>query len=246
MVDYLGADLETADPVDAVDLERDASRVVDAAACQLGGMQRSYEPVYPRHLGRRFYVSVGAKFAVASTVAAIWLLFSIWLAIPWLRDTSHLLGLVPAIILVTLLAFIPGALVAFLVASLLLDKQPRLTVHSPRVPVTVLIAARNESGAIGETIQYLAAQDYEGPLRVVLVDNGSSDDTADLARTARKNVRWTSASSQNLNQERVMLSIPDWRRLPRRWSSRSTPTRSSIARPCVSWWPDTARHLATS
>jgi biofilm PGA synthesis N-glycosyltransferase PgaC len=84
--------------------------------------------------------------------------------------------------MITLIAFIPGGLVCFLVASLLFDRQPRLTVAHPTTGVTVLIAARNEAQNIGQTIAYLATQDCDGPCHVVLVDNGSSDDTIEVAR----------------------------------------------------------------
>jgi biofilm PGA synthesis N-glycosyltransferase PgaC len=144
-------------------------------------MHRSHTP--PDDGGRRrIYLTVRTKFSVAVAFAACWVGFSVWLAIPWIHDTARVLGVLPAIVLVSLLAFIPGWLVAFLVASLLLDRQPRLTVHNPTMPVTVLIAARNEAGAISQTLEYLAKQDYEGPLEVVLVDNGSTDGTAAIAR----------------------------------------------------------------
>ena len=148
----------------------------------VGGMRRSYAPadsLWPR---RRLYVPVATKFVLASTAALAWVAFSVWLALPWIADTSHVLGLAGALVVVSLLAFVPGGLVAFLVVSLLLDRQPQLTVLHPTTPVTVLIAARNEAEAIGETLEYLAAQDYAGPLQVVLVDNGSTDGTATVAR----------------------------------------------------------------
>ncbi len=37
---------------------------------------------------------------------------------------------------------------------------------------------------IAQSIGSLAAQDYPGPFRIVLVDDGSSDGTAELARRA--------------------------------------------------------------
>ena len=156
-------------------------RPVPAPPPGAGAMQRSYLAARDEARGR-FYVTVGTKFVLAGAAAALWLGFSVWLAMPWLRDTARVIGFVPALVIVSLLAFVPGALVAFLVASLLLDRQPPLKVLHPEVPVTVLIAARNESERIGETLEYLAGQDYDGPLRVVLVDNGSTDDTAGLAR----------------------------------------------------------------
>ena len=146
-------------------------------------MQRSYAPGDTTAAARRFYVTVGTKFAIASAAASLWVALSVWVALPWVADTAHVFGLVAAVVIVTLLAFIPGGLVAFLVVSLLLDRQPKLTVLDPTVPVTVVIAARNEAEVIGETLEYLADQDYDGPLQVVLVDNGSSDGTAAVART---------------------------------------------------------------
>jgi biofilm PGA synthesis N-glycosyltransferase PgaC len=92
--------------------------------------------------------------------------------------------IVPAIIIVSLLAFLPGFVVAFLMAGLAFDRQPPMRVTSPREPITVLIAARNEESAIGDTVRSLAQQDYEGPLRVIVIDNGSSDHTTDVARAA--------------------------------------------------------------
>src|SRR5579864_6624343 len=144
-------------------------------------MRSSYSPSAGDPRRARFYVSVRSKFTIATVAAFIWLAISIWLAIPWIRDTARVLTIVPAIILVAFVALLPGALVAFLVTSLLLDRQPPLTVHHPSAHVTVLIAARNEAGAIGQTIEYLAAQDYGGRLEVVLIDNGSTDGTAAVA-----------------------------------------------------------------
>lgn len=146
-----------------------------------GGMHRSYRAAPGDESRQHFYVTVRTKFAVSAAISALWVAFSVWLAIPWISDTAHYLGLPAAILLITLLAFIPGALVSFLVASLLFDRQPRLTVERPTTGVTVLIAARNEAEGIGETMKYLAEQDFDGQYRVILVDNGSTDDTAAIA-----------------------------------------------------------------
>jgi biofilm PGA synthesis N-glycosyltransferase PgaC len=42
--------------------------------------------------------------------------------------------------------------------------------------------------AIGSTIDYLMAQDYAGPIRVILADNNSTDNTVDVARQAAREV----------------------------------------------------------
>lgn len=73
---------------------------------------------------------------------------------------------------------------AFLVVSLLLDRQPPLKTEYPDKAVTILIAARNEADKIENTLKYIAKQDYNGEIRVLLVDNGSTDQTVEKARRA--------------------------------------------------------------
>ena len=48
--------------------------------------------------------------------------------------------------------------------------------------VSVVIPARDEADSIAACIASLLAQDYPGPSRIVLVDDGSSDGTGDIAR----------------------------------------------------------------
>ncbi|MBL6615003.1 MAG: glycosyltransferase [Reyranella sp.] len=49
--------------------------------------------------------------------------------------------------------------------------------------VVAVVPARNEADVIARSIGSLLAQDYPGPFRVVLVDDGSSDGTAAVAKT---------------------------------------------------------------
>jgi poly-beta-1,6-N-acetyl-D-glucosamine synthase len=105
---------------------------------------------------RRLYVSITVKFLVAQGLSAGWLGVSIWLSLPWVRELAAAVTIVPAVVVVSLIAYLPGWLVAFLAVSLLLDRQPPLRQAHPAVPVTVLIAARNEADRIQETIAYVA------------------------------------------------------------------------------------------
>ncbi|MCA0201808.1 MAG: glycosyltransferase [Proteobacteria bacterium] len=50
--------------------------------------------------------------------------------------------------------------------------------------VVAIVPARNEAASISACIRSLAAQRYEGSFRVILVDDGSTDGTAGLARDA--------------------------------------------------------------
>src|SRR5882757_4990229 len=62
------------------------------------------------------------------------------------------------------------------------DGLPPVPSHWPRV--TAVVPARNEAEGIAESIGSLARQDYPGRFAIVLVDDDSEDDTAELARRA--------------------------------------------------------------
>jgi len=54
----------------------------------------------------------------------------------------------------------------------------------PWPEVVAVIPARDEADVVAETVSAVLAQDYPGGLRVVLVDDESQDDTAEVAREA--------------------------------------------------------------
>src|SRR5271157_5538829 len=56
--------------------------------------------------------------------------------------------------------------------------------NSPAPAVAAVIPARDEAGTIGQAVQSLLASRYAGPLRVFVVDDHSSDGTAEVARKA--------------------------------------------------------------
>ena len=61
---------------------------------------------------------------------------------------------------------------------------PELAPAVPRVApeIAIVVPARDEAGTIAASIGSLLAQDYPGQFRVVLVDDGSTDGTGDIAR----------------------------------------------------------------
>lgn len=50
--------------------------------------------------------------------------------------------------------------------------------------VTAIVPARDEAATVADTVAAIRAQDYPGALRLLVVDDGSSDGTAGLARSA--------------------------------------------------------------
>jgi hopene-associated glycosyltransferase HpnB len=85
----------------------------------------------------------------------------------------------------------------------------RKIAESGNPSVTVVIPARDEAESIAQTVQSLLRQDYVGQLRVVVVDDHSSDGTAQLARAA--------ASAIGEEQRLVVIT---GRTLPTGWTGK--------------------------
>jgi cellulose synthase/poly-beta-1,6-N-acetylglucosamine synthase-like glycosyltransferase/peptidoglycan/xylan/chitin deacetylase (PgdA/CDA1 family)/spore germination protein YaaH len=72
-------------------------------------------------------------------------------------------------------------IIAFALAHRYRRRSPLDSTFAP--PVSVIVPAYNEALVINRTIASLLAQDYCGPIEVVVVDDGSSDATYQIARS---------------------------------------------------------------
>lgn len=133
--------------------------------------------------GRRRYVSVRVKLAAGLLFAVAWVSGSTWLAQPWISDLAEVTGPILAWIIVAGIALVPGFANAFVIAGLAMDRRPvypELT-ESLR-PVTVLVAAYNEAEFIADTLRSIFGQRYETAREVIVIDDGSSDNTAAIVQ----------------------------------------------------------------
>jgi biofilm PGA synthesis N-glycosyltransferase PgaC len=133
-----------------------------------------------------FYLPILWKFWLSHGLALTWMLFSIIVSIPWVNDLGEVLTVPGAIAIIIGIAYIPGYLNAFLIVSLLFDRQPPFKSLNPIEPVSILIACRNEEKGIVDTLQQLAKQDYEGHILIYVIDNNSTDNTAGVAKRLAK------------------------------------------------------------
>ncbi|MDR3518931.1 MAG: glycosyltransferase [Azospirillaceae bacterium] len=85
--------------------------------------------------------------------------------------------------------------------------------------VTAVIPARNEAEVIATAVASLLAQDYPGPFRIIVVDDHSTDGTADQVRAA-------AAASQRHDAVTVVAAAP----LPPGWSGKLWALSQGIAR----------------
>lgn len=149
-------------------------------------MESNIKTTQNRNRKQKLYISVKIKFWISHIVAFLWMCLSIYLAFPWLIDLSHILSFPLALLVIAGISYIPGYMNAFLVASLILDKQPPFKEEYPTDPITLLIAAHNEEDKIYNTLGYVSRQDYNGKIKVILINNCSTDQTVERALKAKE------------------------------------------------------------
>lgn len=133
---------------------------------------------------KKVYIKVPYKFLLSHIIAFSWMIFSIYVSLPWVNDLGMIVTKPAAILIIAGIGYIPGYINAFIVTSLLMDRQPRLLETSPNDEVTIIIACKNEERNIANTLRYIANQDYDGTINVIVVDNGSTDNTFYSAKAA--------------------------------------------------------------
>jgi cellulose synthase/poly-beta-1,6-N-acetylglucosamine synthase-like glycosyltransferase len=76
---------------------------------------------------------------------------------------------------------------------------------SSEEPVSVVMAAYNEGKVIGDTLRSLLATDYQGDIEVIVVDDGSRDETAaEVERVARGDPRVRLLQQENRGKARAL------------------------------------------
>ena len=125
----------------------------------------------------------GYHFCISLAAGSAWLALSAWLAAPWIDELRGAFTAAGAWLLVIGVALAPGFMNAFQVATLLLTaRRERPAGPSRYPPLTVLVPAYNEVETIGDTLRSLVEQRYPGAVEVIVIDDGSTDGTADAVR----------------------------------------------------------------
>lgn len=138
----------------------------------------------PRKPRRFFYLPVAAKFAVAVTLAVAWTIMSIWLSRPWLEDLAALTSWPLALIIIGFIAYVPGFMNTFMICTILMDRRPQHAPLAQYPAVSILVACYNEADNIRDTLTSLAAQTYPGRFEVLVLNDGSTDETRMVAANA--------------------------------------------------------------
>jgi biofilm PGA synthesis N-glycosyltransferase PgaC len=116
-------------------------------------------------------------------MAFTWMAVSIWLSLPWYEDLSREIGWPLAFFLISFIAIVPGFMNAFVICSLLLDKRPEILREQHYPPITILIAAYNEAADIATTLKSIFLEDYPNTVHVIVINDGSKDETVNIVRS---------------------------------------------------------------
>lgn len=134
------------------------------------------------HAQRRLYVPLRLKFTGVLLFASLWVALSVWLSQSWLIELGQVVGFGLALVIITFIAYVPGFMNAFLIGSILSDRRPRRREFTSYPDICVLVACYNEGTSIHDTLVSLSLQDYAGRVEVVVIDDGSTDDSLAIAR----------------------------------------------------------------
>jgi len=122
----------------------------------------------PSHHEARAWSHEGAsatlRFAVSLALTVGYVAFAVWASAPWRAELRDAIGPVMAWVIPIFLAYVPAVLIGFMVFTLLISRYREPPFEPPLgtwpdgewPPVTILIAAWNEEGAIVPTLERIA------------------------------------------------------------------------------------------
>ncbi|HTN48123.1 MAG TPA: glycosyltransferase [Burkholderiaceae bacterium] len=138
------------------------------------------------------------RLLAVSITTALWFGFTVWASSYWFSALADTIGLVAATFFIGGLALVPSAMNVFIVASLLLDRRPPRRALARYPALSVLMYVRDQAQSIAQTIESIRRQEYPGPFEVILIDDASTDRTAQIVHDI--GYRWIKVLRQSRNR----------------------------------------------
>jgi biofilm PGA synthesis N-glycosyltransferase PgaC len=142
------------------------------------------------------------RLIAVAAVTALWFALTVWASSFWFNALADAVGLIAAIFFIGGLALVPSAMNVFIVASLLLDRRPPRRALARYPALSVLMYVRDQAQSIAETIESIRRQEYPGPFEVILIDDASTDRTAQIVRDM--GYRWIKVLRQSRNRGKAV------------------------------------------
>lgn len=124
------------------------------------------------------------KFFLSIILGGIWLAVSIWFAVWWAHDVSRSLPAVYVWFVIIGVALLPGFLMSMMFFSNIMHSNIKKH-EDVSEPTTVIMCAHNEEDNISDAINSMCQQIYSGDIRLLVVDNRSTDSTKQCIETAK-------------------------------------------------------------
>ena len=148
-----------------------------------------------------------SKFGLAILASIVWGIFTMYFGIPWIADIAIVFSLSFAWFSVIGIALIPGLAMAFINASLIMDKRKDYNGLKEHPPVSILIAAKNEEENIKYTLESILRQQYDGDIQVIILNDGSTDTTIMQVGSMIDNQKWINKTKPHLYNKNVNVKL---------------------------------------
>ena len=125
------------------------------------------------------------NFLLSLAFSLVWLFVSVCFAIGWGREASYFLSPVYVWWAIIGIALLPGFLMSMMFFSNLLH-WTRKEYPETDLDTTVIMCAYNEEANIARAIHAIFNQNYAGRIRLIVVDNRSTDKTKEIIEAQRK------------------------------------------------------------
>jgi len=126
------------------------------------------------------------KFTISFLLALLWLSLSAAISAGWIRYVGNFLPGWYVAWVICGIALLPGFLTGEMFFSNLANTRLEPIACEAVGPICVIICARNEEGTIYKTIERVVMQKYDGNIRILCVDNASTDRTDEEIEWAKQ------------------------------------------------------------
>jgi len=124
------------------------------------------------------------RFFWVNLISLLYACLSFWFAQWWINNLTLIFGnYYLSLAIVLFVAIIPGYLNIMLLASLLFNRYEPVKMKDKQYPpINLLMATYNEEDVIRETFRGIRQQHYPNKIDVIVVDDGSTDETVEILK----------------------------------------------------------------